>query len=120
MSGLGSKSAHIVRLTEDNFERYTDSGKPLFVDFWAVWCGPCRVMDPVVEKLASKYAERVVFGKVNVDEEMNLQSRYQVLSIPTFILFKNGQPMDSVIGAVGETALDQFVRRAAYGQLQAE
>jgi thioredoxin len=84
----------------------------MFVDFWAVWCGPCRIMDPIVEKLAAKYSDRLVFGKVNVDEEINISSRYQVFSIPTFMIFKNGQPMDAVIGAVGEASLERFVANA--------
>ena len=105
-----------VKLTEENFQKYSSGDKPLFVDFWAVWCGPCRIMDPVIEKLAAKYADKAVFGKINVDEEMNLSSRYQVLSIPTFMLFKNGHPMDAVIGAVGEASLDQFLTHALDGR----
>ncbi len=87
----------------------------MFVDFWAVWCGPCRIMDPVVEKLAAKYSDQVLFGKVNVDEEMNISSRYQVFSIPTFMIFKNGQPMDAVIGAVGEASLERLLKTAIDG-----
>jgi thioredoxin 1 len=98
-----------VRLTEENFERLSSSGRPMFVDFWATWCGPCRVMEPVIEKLAVKYSDRVLFGKVNVDEEMNISSRYEVFSIPTFMIFKDGQPMDAVIGAVGEASLERLV-----------
>jgi len=101
-----------VKLTEANFERLSSSGRPMFVDFWATWCGPCRVMEPVVEKLASKYSDRVLFGKVNVDEEMSISSRYEVFSIPTFMIFKNGQPMDAVIGAVGEASLERLVTGA--------
>jgi thioredoxin 1 len=104
-----------VRLTEDNFVEHSEGAKPLFVDFWASWCGPCRMMDPVVEKLAEKYSGKMVFGRVNVDEEMNLSSRYEVLSIPTFMLFRKGQPTDAVIGAVGEVALEQFIRRTLNG-----
>ena len=87
----------------------------MFVDFWAVWCGPCRIMDPVVEKLAAKYSDKILFGKVNVDEEMNISSRYQVFSIPTFMIFKNGQPMDAVIGAVGEASLERLLKGALDG-----
>jgi thioredoxin len=105
-----------VRLTDGNFRELSSGGKPLFVDFWATWCGPCRVMDPIVEKLAEKYCDRVVFGKVNVDEEMNISSRYQVFSIPTFMVFKSGEPMDAVIGAVGESSLEQFLRKAIDGR----
>lgn len=104
-----------VRLTESNFQELSNGSKPLFVDFWATWCGPCKTMEPVVDRLASAYSDKIVFGKVNVDEEMNLSSRYQVLSIPTFMLFRKGQPMDAVIGAVGEAALEAFVKRALNG-----
>jgi thioredoxin 1 len=72
-------------------------------------------MDPVVEKLAAKYSDRMLFGKVNVDEEMSISSRYQVFSIPTFMIFKNGQPMDAVIGAVGEASLERLVTSAIEG-----
>ncbi len=104
-----------VRLTDANFDRLSSAEKPMFVDFWATWCGPCRIMDPVVEKLAAKYSDRVTFGKVNVDEEMNISSKYQVFSIPTFMVFKNGQPMDAVIGAVGEASLERLVKSAIDG-----
>jgi thioredoxin 1 len=107
-----SQQDSTVKLTEANFDRLGSSGKPMFVDFWATWCGPCRVMEPVVEKLAAKYSDRVLFGKVNVDEEMNISSRYQVFSIPTFMIFKNGQPLDAVIGAVGEASLERLVTSA--------
>jgi thioredoxin 1 len=72
-------------------------------------------MDPVFDRLAAKYSDRVLFGKVNVDEEMNISSRYQVLSIPTFMIFKNGQPMDAVIGAVGEASLERLLTSAIEG-----
>ena len=104
-----------VKLTEENFEALSKSELPLFVDFWAEWCGPCRIMDPVVEKLAAKYSGRVLFGKVNVDEEMGISSRYQVFSIPTFMIFKGGKPMDGVIGAVGEASLENLVKGSVEG-----
>ena len=110
-----SSAATTVKLTEENFESLSNSDRPMFVDFWAEWCGPCRVMDPVVEKLATKYSGQMVFGKVNVDEEMNISSRYQVFSIPTFMVFKKGQPMDAVIGAVGEASLERLVKSAIEG-----
>ena len=105
-----------VRVTEKNFHEFSVGERPLFVDFWAEWCGPCRIMDPVVERLATKYGDKVVFGKINVDEEMNLSSRYEIFSIPTFMIFKKGQPTDAVIGAVGEASLDQFLARALNGK----
>ena len=113
---METKNANsIVRLTEANFDELSASDRPVFVDFWAVWCGPCRIMEPVVERLAAKYSDRMLFGKVNVDEEMNISSRYQVFSIPTFMVLKNGQPMDQVIGAVGEASLENLVKGAIEG-----
>ncbi len=108
-----------VKLTEANFDELRSGPKPLFVDFWASWCGPCIIMDPVVERLAAKYSDKVVFGKVNVDEQINISSRYQVFSIPTFMIFKGGQPMDAVIGAVGEPSLERLLRGAVDGGAQA-
>ncbi len=112
MSRESSSTELTVKLTEENFDEVVSGPKPVFVDYWAVWCGPCRVMDPVVEKLAAKYSESILFGKVNVDEEMNISSRYQVFSIPTFMVFRNGQPMDAVIGAVGEASLERLIAGA--------
>ncbi|MDG6898397.1 MAG: thioredoxin [Nitrososphaerota archaeon] len=111
-----SSQTRSVKITEENFHEFSRGDKPLFVDFWAEWCGPCKIMEPVVEKLAAKYAGKVVFGKINVDEEINLSSNYQIFSIPTFMIFKKGQPMDAVIGAVGEVSLDQFLARAVNGK----
>jgi thioredoxin len=109
-----TSSAHgpIVKLTTADFDGYLAGGKPLLVDFWAVWCGPCRTMEPVVERLAAKYAGKVVFGKLNVDEEPSVATRYDVQSIPTFMLFSNGRPSGVVIGAVGEPALDRLLQKS--------
>ena len=112
---LSAQKEPIVKLTESNFKQYSAGNKPLFVDFWASWCGPCMIMEPVVERLATKYGDSVLFGKVNVDEEMSLSSRYQVFSIPTFMLFKNGTPVDAVIGAVGEAGLEGLVKKGLNG-----
>lgn len=101
-----------MTLTEENFDQTLAGPKPVFVDYWAAWCGPCKIMDPVVDRLAKKYADKIVFGKVNVDEEMNISSRYEVFSIPTFMIFKDGQPMDAVIGAVGEASLERLLEGA--------
>jgi thioredoxin 1 len=108
-------NGQIVELTEANFEKVVNNGKVTFVDFWAVWCGPCKTMDPVVERLASKFAGSVTFGKLNVDEHSAIATKYDVQSIPTFMMFRNGSPVDAVIGTMPEAALEQRIRKAAGG-----
>jgi thioredoxin 1 len=104
---------HVVELTEANFDKLVNGPKVTFVDFWAVWCGPCRTMEPVVERLAAKFDGSVNFGKLNVDEHSRIATRYEVQSIPTFMLFKNGKPVDAVIGTMQEAPLEQRIRKAA-------
>ncbi len=115
-ASLSARSEQIVKLSDSNFEQLASSEKPLFVDFWAEWCGPCRVMEPVVEKLAGKYSGKIAIGKLNVDEQPSLATKYDVFSIPTFMIFKHGKPVDALIGAVGESMLDKFIQKAVSGQ----
>ncbi len=89
-----------VTVTAANFDEVVlKSDKPVLLDFWAVWCGPCRMVAPTVEKLASAYEGKAVIGKVNVDEEMALAERFKVMSIPTLYVLKGGQVVDRAIGA---------------------
>ena len=104
---------HVVELTEASFDKTVNGPKVTFVDFWAVWCGPCRTMEPVVERLAAKFNGTVNFGKLNVDQHSRIATKYEVQSIPTFMLFKNGRPVDAVIGTMQEAALEQRIRKAA-------
>ena len=104
----GKNVIELNDLTFDEALQKTDG--PLLVDFWAAWCMPCRIMAPVVEELARDYAEKAVFAKVNVDENPNTALRYQVMSIPTFIIFKNGRPAERIVGAVGREPLERALK----------
>ncbi|NLB28108.1 MAG: thioredoxin [Clostridiaceae bacterium] len=87
-------------LKQDNFEeKVLKSDLPVLIDFWAEWCGPCRMVAPVVEELAKNYAGKAVIGKVNVDEERGLAQKYRVFSIPTLFIFKDGEVVDQLVGA---------------------
>lgn len=90
----------------DNFQKEVlESDVPVLVDFYADWCGPCKMMAPVVAGLAEEFADRCKVGKCNIDDEMGLASQYKVLSIPTLIIFKNGKPETTIVGAVSKNEL---------------
>ncbi len=92
--------------TETGFQQdVLDSAQPVLVDFWADWCGPCHVMAPVIDELATEFAGRVTVGKVNVDDEPALAVHYGIRSIPTLLLFKQGQVIDRAVGVVPKHAL---------------
>ncbi|GGG85278.1 MULTISPECIES: thioredoxin [Paenibacillus] len=93
-----------VALTKDNFQSSVESGVSL-VDFWAPWCGPCKMQLPIVEELATELDGQATIGKINVDEQPELASQFGVMSIPTLILFKDGQPVDKMVGLQSKDAL---------------
>jgi thioredoxin 1 len=94
-----------VELTDSNFDSIINSEKPVLVDFWAEWCGPCKMIGPLVEELAGDYEGRAVVAKLNVDENPSVTARYGVRSIPTLLVFKKGQIVDKQIGAVPKSVL---------------
>ncbi|MCD7824630.1 MAG: thioredoxin [Clostridiaceae bacterium] len=100
----------VLHLTKDNFEREVmQSDKPVFIDFWAAWCGPCQMVAPVIEELAQEVAD-VKIAKVNVDEEPDLAQKYNVMSIPTMLLVKNGEIVNTTVGAQPKADILKFIR----------
>ena len=102
---------NIIELTGDNFNDEIQDSRPLLVDFWAEWCGPCRMVAPVLDELAQSMGDKVRIGKLNVDANQDLSMQYQVQSIPTFLLFKDGKVVDRMMGAMPKAAFEKFIEK---------
>jgi len=101
-----------LNVTDANFKQEVlESEIPVLVDFWAEWCGPCQSVAPVVEAISNKYQDRLKVCKLNIDEAGDIASKYDVMSIPTLAVFKSGQIIDKVVGAVSETALEATISK---------
>ncbi|HKJ04995.1 MAG TPA: thioredoxin [Geopsychrobacteraceae bacterium] len=104
---------NIVEFTDGNFEEEVlNADTPVLVDFWATWCAPCKAIAPVIEQLSETYAGKVKVGKVNVDENPATPGQYGVRGIPTMILFKGGQVVDQLVGAVPKNQLEGLLKKA--------
>ncbi|PIE61054.1 MAG: thioredoxin [Desulfobacterales bacterium] len=102
---------NIIELNDDNFDKMiTDSDKPVMVDFWAPWCGPCKAISPTVEALSEEYGDKMVFAKVNVDENPLSPSKFGVQAIPTLIFFKGGQVAEQITGMVAREKLEETLK----------
>ena len=104
-------STEPIVLTNSNFNMIMSNSKAILVDFWAEWCGPCRMMHPIFEKLAVEYGDKIIFTRLNVDENGDIAAKYRVMSIPTFMVFSGGKPIDVVVGAVGEEGLKRLIQK---------
>jgi thioredoxin 1 len=100
-----------ITLTDSNFENELSKYPILLIDFWAPWCGPCRMIAPIIEQLAIEYTGKVVFGKVNIDENRMITQSFGIQSIPTMMIFKNGKAVDIIVGAIPKAQLETRLYR---------
>jgi len=100
----------VNELNSSNFEQTISSEIPTLVDFWAEWCGPCRVMHPVFTRLARKF-KKIRFARLNIDENRDIATKLGIQAIPIFIMFKNGKPVDRLVGAVGEPGINLIAQK---------
>jgi len=108
---LGSKEALTITITDQNINEIISKNKVVLIDFWAQWCSPCHLYEPIFDKVAEKYKGRAIFGRLNVDENPKTADEYQVLNIPTTLIFVDGKVVDSIVGAVDETTLESTLAK---------
>ena len=96
-----------VTITSENFESLKNGDKPLVVDFWATWCGPCRMLAPVISELAEEYNGRIVVGKCDVEENEKIAMEHNIRNIPTILFYKNGQVVDKIVGAQAKARIQE-------------
>jgi thioredoxin 1 len=109
---MAETSTSVQQVTDADFEKAVlQSGKPALVDFWAPWCGPCRIIGPIVEELAPTYQGRAVIAKMNVDDNPMVAQRFGITSIPTLMMFKDGKLVDRIVGAMPRAELQKFIDR---------
>lgn len=98
-------------ITKDNLQEMLDSGKPMVIDFWAEWCGPCRMIAPAVEELADQYADKAIVGKCNIEENDTLAVKFSVRNIPTVLFIKGGEVVDKQVGVVPKSVLEEKLQK---------
>lgn len=100
-----------LEITDSNFKDLLAEGKPVVVDFWAPWCGPCKMVGPIIEELAKEYDGQVIMGKCDVDENTELPGEFGIRNIPTVLFFKDGKVVDKQVGAVAKAAFEDKVKK---------
>ena len=101
-----------IELTDSNFDQEISSSEvPVLVDYWAEWCGPCKMVGPILEELANDLEGKISIGKVDVDTNKDSAAKQKVMSIPTLVLFKNGEPVDQRVGALTKNQLEEFINQ---------
>ena len=100
-----------LEITDNNFKEILAEGSPVVIDFWAPWCGPCKVVGPIIDELAKEYEGKVIMGKCDVDENSDLPAEFGIRNIPTVLFFKNGELVDKQVGAVGKPAFVEKVEK---------
>ena len=98
-----------IIITEQNFEKVTKEDKPVLIDFFATWCGPCRMLAPIIEEIAEERSDSIIVGKVDVDEQPGLASKFGVMSIPTVVLIKNGVEIDRFVGYRPKESIEEML-----------
>ena len=102
--------SNVIELNDSNFDdEVVKSDLPVLVDFWAEWCGPCKMIAPSVEKISEEYSDKLKVGKLDVDSNPNISSTFGIRSIPTLLIFKNGSPVDQIVGAVSKDVISAKV-----------
>ncbi|TMI27572.1 thioredoxin [Candidatus Bathyarchaeota archaeon] len=100
-----------VKVTDDNFNAFISQNSLTLIDCWAPWCGPCRIVGPIIDTLAKEYKGKVAFGKLNTDENVATATRYGIMAIPTMLILKKGQLVDQIVGAVPKARIEDVLRK---------
>ncbi len=98
-----------IEITEQNFESLANSGQPVVIDFWATWCGPCRRLAPVIEELAAQYDGKVIVGKCDIEENVDLTEKFGIMNVPTVVFLKGGQEADRLVGVAGKNVYEEKI-----------